>query len=165
MTYRLFYVTADGPDPDDPWSVHSELYPNADSDTPIDGTTKQHIVTLPTEAAARTAAAALQQSSGGDLDADDDGYTVEPTHLRIVRQGDDEYPWQLDAADDGLDGQRGFGQGTRLDVRYTEECVSFATFADAVAAIPTFLADLRDGGVTFRPRGPRHTPRTLALTR
>lgn len=66
----------------------------------------------------------------------DDGYTTSPTALRIVREGDDVNPWVLDAWD-------------RATGRYTELVWSFETFAQCVASIPDFVAELRREGVVI----------------
>jgi bifunctional pyridoxal-dependent enzyme with beta-cystathionase and maltose regulon repressor activities len=55
-----------------------------------------------------------------------DSYTSEPRKLRIVKDGDNDYPWQLDAYDDATGA-------------YTEEVHNFATFEEAVAFIPEFI--------------------------
>lgn len=59
-----------------------------------------------------------------------DGYTSMPTKLRIVRQGDDECPWVLDA----WDPQTG---------HYSVEVWTFETFGQCVASIPDFVATVR----------------------
>lgn len=71
-----------------------------------------------------------------ELPDDDDGYTWRPTTLRIVREGDDERPWMLDAWD-------------RETGRYTELVWTFETFAQAVASLPDFVAELRREGVVI----------------
>lgn len=61
----------------------------------------------------------------------EDGYTSEPTHLRIYKDDwidSSGRPWALDAADE--------------DGNYTEGIESFATFEDAVAAIPVFIMEV-----------------------
>lgn len=61
-----------------------------------------------------------------DPSLDDDAYTSEPTKLRIVREGDDEYPWVLDAYDPATG-------------KYSNSAWSFATHAEVVSVIPDFI--------------------------
>lgn len=53
-------------------------------------------------------------------------YTDRPTVVRVYDGGFDPHPWDLDGAD-----ASGY---------YTEACWSFATEAEATAAIPAFVA-------------------------
>lgn len=55
-----------------------------------------------------------------------DAYTSIPTKIRIVREGDDEYPWMVDAYN-------------TVTGAYTDQWLTFATFAEAVDAIPYFI--------------------------
>ena len=65
-----------------------------------------------------------------------DGYTSEPTHLRIYKEDSgDGWLWQLDGADD--------------DLNYTEDVRSYATHAEAVEAMAQFVTD-QDDVATFR---------------
>lgn len=61
MTYRLYYVSADGPEPDASWSVYYELYASASDDEPIDGT-QLFVDRLDSEGEAREYADILQRN-------------------------------------------------------------------------------------------------------
>jgi hypothetical protein len=79
-------------------------------------------------------------TSGTEIAAPDvtvsltDDYTTRPTFLRVYDEGDIEHPWMIDGIDhDGV---------------YTEACYTFATEAEAVAALTRFMAEngYEDGG-------------------
>lgn len=55
-----------------------------------------------------------------------DGYTSQPTHVRVYREDRPDYPWQVDGADDAGN--------------YTEDVRSFETFGEAIEAVPEFIA-------------------------
>lgn len=68
-------------------------------------------------------------------DAEDDGYTSRPTHLRIYK---DEYEgnlWMIDGADDSGN--------------YTEGLFGYETYAEALAHMETFVEDLTGMGVEW----------------
>lgn len=58
----LFYTSADGPEPDSPWSVYVEEYLHPDSDEPIPNT-QQFVARFPSEDEAKNAMLRLQQQA------------------------------------------------------------------------------------------------------
>lgn len=65
-----------------------------------------------------------------------DGYTSTPNRVRIFKEDyGDEWPWTLD----GIEIEE-----NRRVRGYTEECLRFATFEEAVAAIPRLIADFNE---------------------
>jgi hypothetical protein len=75
---------------------------------------------------------------------EDDGYTSEPTHIRLTGDCGE---WTIDGVDN--------------DLRYTEPVWTFDTFDEAVAAIPEFVKDTAERVTwkwdTNRPHMARHT--------
>jgi hypothetical protein len=68
---------------------------------------------------------------------DDDGYTSQPTHIRVYREDTgDEYVWHLDGADN--------------DGNYTVEVRTYETMQQALDSIPLFVADSTFDGVEWR---------------
>ncbi len=64
----------------------------------------------------------------------EDGYTTEPTHLRVFCEGPG--GWTIDGAD--------------AHHRYTEDVRSYATWQEAFDRLPEFVDDLREDGITFK---------------
>ena len=71
----------------------------------------------------------------------DDCYAARVDALRIVHDGTDELPWQLDGVTYGVDGVDGISQAVW----------NFDSHADAVAAMPDFVEHLRCRGVDTPP--------------
>jgi hypothetical protein len=82
-----------------------------------------------------------------NLPTDHDGYTTEPTHLRVFGEfsmtpdGATHAEWFIDGADD--------------DGNYTESYWSYDTFAEAIADLPDFVEKNATSGVTFVWRSAR----------
>jgi len=62
VTYTLYYISADGPEPDSTWSVWREQYESIEHETPIEGTA-EHVSQHATEAEADAEAVRLQVRS------------------------------------------------------------------------------------------------------
>ena len=72
--------------------------------------------------------------------ADDDGYTSEPTHLRLYYET--ETGWGIDGADDAG--------------HYTEAVwYAYTTAAQAARAIPAFIEETKRSGVVWKWRNHR----------